>query len=242
MSNKHWSSGPREILEHGIELLQKDTDSSRRLAFLAIDNAVELTVKTFLGLPKRITGLTIGRKQFDEITNSFPKMLELLAEHANARLTEIHIGEIEWFHRLRNELYHNGNGLTVERIKVSAYAGIAVVLFEKLFEEQLSIKGGTGIDLIARYFGAWGALDRVLREWYQRYAGSVLAGANTPRQLAKKGVMDREVAERIEQLRVIRNRLTHDRNEDVPLTITADQIESAKQITEDLRSRLAKES
>src|ERR1700730_17691581 len=42
-----------------FSLLRNDTDVNRRLAMIAIDNAVELTIKTYLGLPKRITGLTI---------------------------------------------------------------------------------------------------------------------------------------------------------------------------------------
>jgi hypothetical protein len=54
--SRPWASGPREILQHGINLLQKDTDTNRRLAMLSIDNAVELMVKTYLGLPKRATG------------------------------------------------------------------------------------------------------------------------------------------------------------------------------------------
>jgi hypothetical protein len=65
-----WASGPGEILQHGINLLQKDTDTNRRLAMLSIDNAVELMIKTYLGLPKRINGLSLSRKEFDEISES----------------------------------------------------------------------------------------------------------------------------------------------------------------------------
>jgi hypothetical protein len=48
-----WASGPGEILRHGLDLLRKDSDTNRRLAMIAIDNAVELMIKTYLGLPKR---------------------------------------------------------------------------------------------------------------------------------------------------------------------------------------------
>lgn len=60
MSASPWASGPGEILQHGLSLLQKDSDVNRRLAMISIDNAVELMVKTFLGLPKRVTGLRRG--------------------------------------------------------------------------------------------------------------------------------------------------------------------------------------
>ena len=61
MAGQPWASGPKEILQHGLSLLHEDNDKNRRLALLSIDNAVELMVKTFLGLPKRITGLSISR-------------------------------------------------------------------------------------------------------------------------------------------------------------------------------------
>ncbi len=50
MPGQPWAAGPREILQHGLSLLHKDSDANRRLALLSIDNAVELTAKTF-GVP-----------------------------------------------------------------------------------------------------------------------------------------------------------------------------------------------
>ena len=68
-----WASGPAEILQHGIDLLQIDSDANRRLAMLAIDNAVELTIKTFLTRPSRVSKLGITRADLNEINESFPK-------------------------------------------------------------------------------------------------------------------------------------------------------------------------
>jgi len=118
-NNASWASGPGEILRHGLHLLRKDNDVNRRLAKISIDNAVELMVKTYLGLPERITGLAISRKEFQEISESFPAMLDALEQHAAPKLNGIDLGEIERYHRLRNQLYHQGNGLTVERDKVA---------------------------------------------------------------------------------------------------------------------------
>src|SRR6266550_4608474 len=113
-----WASGPYEILRHGVSLLTNDSDVNRRLAMLSIDNAVELMIKTYLGLPKRVTGLTLSRREFDEISESFPKLLDTLDQHVSAKLDGIDLGVIDWYHRLRNQLYHEGNGLTVEKDKV----------------------------------------------------------------------------------------------------------------------------
>src|SRR5688572_30044400 len=118
-----WASGPAEILEHGLSLLiEKDSDKNRRLAIISIDNAVELMIKTYLNLPSRITGLKISRKDYAEFSESFPRLLDALEANAAKTLEGIDLGEVEWYHRLRNELYHQGNGLTVERRKVEVYA------------------------------------------------------------------------------------------------------------------------
>lgn len=103
-----WASGPGEILGHGLSLLKKDADANRRLAMLSIDNAVELMLKTYLGLPSRITGKTVTRRDYQEACMSFPALLDAIEHHAPEKLRGVNLAEIEWFHRLRNELYHQG--------------------------------------------------------------------------------------------------------------------------------------
>jgi hypothetical protein len=130
-----WITGPRELLDHGLEHLQGNaTDFDRRIALISIDNAVELMIKTYLSQPSRALGLRIPRKRLEEISGSFPDLLDALEQYGKDRLGEIDLSDIEWFHRLRNELYHAGNGLTVEKQKVTVYAQIAEQLFVNLFE------------------------------------------------------------------------------------------------------------
>ena len=104
-----WVTGPAEILEHGLSLLKTDSDKNRRLAMIAIDNSVELAIKTYLGLPKRITGLLITRKEYAEISESFPRLLDALEKYCEGKLEGLDLGEIEWYHRIRNQLYHQGS-------------------------------------------------------------------------------------------------------------------------------------
>ena len=132
-----WASGPGEILKHGLSLLKKDSDTNRRLAMISIDNAVELMIKTYLGLPSRITGLKIPRNAYQDFSESFPKLLDALEKYASDKINGIDLGEIEWYHRLRNELYHQGNGLTVERDKIEVYSELANLLFVNLFGIRL---------------------------------------------------------------------------------------------------------
>ena len=70
---------------------------------ISIDNAVELAAKTYLGLPRRARGRNgPGRRKLEAASESFPALLDLLDEHASDRLTGIDLGDIEWYHRLRN--------------------------------------------------------------------------------------------------------------------------------------------
>jgi hypothetical protein len=212
-NNAPWASGPGEILQHGLALLRNDSDVNRRLAMIAIDNAVELTIKTYLGLPKRITGLTITRKEFAEISESFPSLLDAIEKHApKDKLTGINLGEIEWYHRLRNELYHQGNGLTVERDKVEVYAELANILFKNLF----------GSDLVHAPKGSQQLLGEFMELWVKLEAGLVsLAHDNTLTGAQGRGpawatdilrqaqFMTSEDRKEFMELRELRNKVVH---------------------------------
>lgn len=130
---------------------------------ISIDNAVELMIKTYLGLPKRITGITLSRRDFENISESFPALLDALELHAPDKLTGIDLGPIEWYHRLRNQLYHQGNGLTVERDKVEIYAQLADTLFQNLFGTKLVQSISSTTDLLAKFLMAWSGFEAELR-------------------------------------------------------------------------------
>jgi hypothetical protein len=155
-----WASGPAEILQHGLDLLDKDSDANRRLAMISIDNAVELIIKTYLGLPKRVNGLKIVRAEYQEFSESFQKLLDAIEKYCKAKLGSLDLGEIEWYHRLRNQLYHQGNGLTVERAKVEIYGQLAVALFENLFGAKLILSSENSHYVLAEFISAWAAFER----------------------------------------------------------------------------------
>lgn len=211
-----WASGPGEILRHGLSLLRTDSDTNRRLAMISIDNAVELMIKTYLGLPKRVTGLTITRKQYTEVSESFPALLDALEQYAPDRLTGIDLGTIEWYHRLRNELYHQGNGLTVERDKVEVYAELANVLFQNLFGVPLVPHVLAPSDLLGDFIQQWVSLERSLNALAERERLKSGRPGPSPRTVLEavrflresRLFSDTEVAE-IESFRRIRNEVLH---------------------------------
>jgi hypothetical protein len=166
---------------------------------LSIDNAVELTIKTYLGLPKRVTGLNIRRKDFDEFSESFPKLLDALEQHAGKKLEGIELSVIDWYHRLRNQLYHEGNGLTVEKDKVIVYAELAQLLFLRLFDFQIEIDKPSTPEIVGNFVTAWSNLYQVLESLAKaRFPSREFRGTNSiiP-ELALKGLVDRKAVDEI---------------------------------------------
>jgi hypothetical protein len=207
-----WASGPGEILRHGLDLLKKDSDTNRRLAMIAVDNAVELMIKTYLGLPKRVNGLTITRKEFQEVAESFPGLLDTLEKYASDKLDGVDLGAIEWYHRLRNELYHQGNGLTVERNKVEIYAELANVLFRNLFGVELVEHRSVRSELVGEFMTAWVELERGLRELASTHSllGTTPSGTlDVMRFFQGTGIIEPHEINEINSLRRIRNEVVH---------------------------------
>ena len=214
MARLPWVSGPGEILQHGLSLLRKDSDVNRRLAMISIDNAVELMIKTYLGLPKRVTRINLSRKEYLEICESFPQLLDTLEQHAANKLNGIDLGEIEWYHRVRNELYHQGNGLTVERDKVKVYAELAKLLFKNLFGLDLQIPESKGTDVLGAFMAAWVKLEQAIgelaiKEGYSKASHRPILPMLAIRELVSQGFVDQITAQEIENLRQIRNKVVH---------------------------------
>ncbi len=217
-----WASGPGEILNHGLELLEKkDSDVYRRIAMISIDNAVELMIKTFLNLPSRISGIQISRKKYAEFSESFPKLLDALEEYAADKIHDIDVGEIEWYHRLRNELYHQGNGLTVERQKVETYSSIAQILFKNLYGFSLleNKKSNKEIDL-EKYLEIWGKFELIIQTRKKNYSPYAKSTIEILQELVEKDYLDKDDLKIISEYRNYRNLLVHSQMtlEDIPLT------------------------
>jgi len=162
--NGPWSEGPKELLQHAVDHLSHDGDFDRRIAMISIDNAVELMIKTYLGLPKRkIKGNRPSRKELEAASSSFPLLLDLLEAYVDDKLTAVSLDEIEWYHRIRNQLYHSGNGITVEAARVQTYLSLAKTMFQNLFETELELAAESSIQKkLGVFLGKWGVFEKEL--------------------------------------------------------------------------------
>ena len=243
MKNHPWVSGPSEILRHGFALLRDDTDVNRRLAMISIDNSVELMIKTYLGLPRRVTGITISRRKYQEVSERFPDLLDALEENAADKLDGIDLGEIEWYHRVRNELYHQGNGLTVERDKVEVYAELARILFQNLFGCQLTVEDSIQTDKLGVHMSNWLTIEQLLNRLalltYKNFQqGSKPNEATIPYFLLRVGTIDKSFASELEEMRMIRNGVVHGQV-DYGSVITEELLQRLENIAQTLRGKIS---
>jgi hypothetical protein len=161
-----WTDGPRELIQHATDHMAVGGDFDRRIAMISVDNAVELMIKTYLGLPERARGFKgPSRRELEAASESFPSLLDLLQTHAANKIAGLGLDDIEWYHRLRNQLYHSGNGITVEVSKVETYLQLAFSLFESLFGFPPEIDRTTVIHTKAgEFLEWWNKLDHGLRK------------------------------------------------------------------------------
>jgi len=201
-----WASGAIELLKHADSHIQLDTAFDSRIAFISIDNSVETSIRTFLSLPEKMSGVKSQKKEIDEAGNSFPKMVELLFKKAGSKLVGLDDGDIEHYHRIRNQLYHNGTGLGVDQRYLAAYRQIASVLLDNLF----------GIKAIPKEHEAtlenlillWNEIESLIHRAFKE--SNVDIGHTFKWEMAmKEGVLESENISQLTELRMIRNTQVH---------------------------------
>ena len=214
MTEKPWTSGPRELLDHAKSHLQSKTAFDCRIAMISIDNAVELAIRTYLGLPRRVRGTDGPPRRELESAQGFPDLLDLLEKYGGDKLSGIELGDIEWYHRLRNTLYHDGNGVTVDPEKVDAYNQVAHLLFQNLFEAAVTPEAEPpATTLLGEFVLKWATLETRIR---------ALAASHLPKRtpeahsaislydgLITKGVVPTNMRRQLEALARIRSSVIH---------------------------------
>lgn len=214
MTARPWTSGPRELLEHARSHLASKTAFDCRIAMISVDNAVELAIRTYLGLPKRVRGSDGPPRRELEAAQGFLDLINLLEKHGGDKLSGIELGDIEWYHRLRNALYHDGNGVTVDPEKVDAYNQIANLLFQNLFEASVSPEAeAPATTLLGEFVLKWATLETRIQ---------ALAATHLPKRtpsahpalslydgLIAKGVAPTSVRRHLEDLARARNAVVH---------------------------------
>lgn len=201
-----WASGAVELLRHADSHISLSSAFDRRIAFISIDNAVETMIRVFLSLPKGKSGVSVPRKELDEAENSFPRLLGLLWTHAKARLTGLDDSDIEHYHRIRNKLYHDGTGLSVDEQYLLAYRQIAAVLLERLF--NIAVVPPTPAATLEHLVGLWNQLEVDLKSKMDA-AGIDRGHTYKWEEGIKQGIFTMDFVSSHTKLRMIRNKQVH---------------------------------
>jgi len=226
-----WASGSLELLKHADSHIQLDTAFDSRIAFISIDNSVETSIRTFLSLPEKISGIKFQRKEVEEAGNSFPKMVDLLFNKSRSKLSGLDDGDIEHYHRIRNKLYHDGTGLSVDRRYLDAYRQIAAVLLNNLFGVKTEPKGlEASLENLILLFNE---VEKLVRKKFED--SGIDTGKTFKWEMAmREGMLDMEDINQLTELRMIRNTQVHSTVE----SIDTKRIELGVSLAENLIKKL----
>jgi hypothetical protein len=204
---KTWAKGAVELLRHADSHIDLSSAFDKRIAFVSIDNCVETCVRTFLGLPATKSGVKVPHADLEAAANSFPRLVDLLFKHAASRLSGVDPGDVEHYHRIRNRLYHEGTGLSVDDQYLAAYRSIAVLFLESLFGVTYAQGPAkeTRLDTLIVNFNR---IERILRERMRR-AGTDDRHTFKWEQAFQAGAVDPALLPALTELRMARNRLAH---------------------------------
>lgn len=151
MSIKPWVHGPLDLLRHGEEHRQLDRDFDRRMALISFDNAIEMAVVTYLDLnPTQRGGRSYPQEDVTYWKRNFHTKLEFIERFAISQDSPMMVqrDEMIYYHSLRNDLYHSGNGTVPARHAVDGARRAALWVVTLLFDVDAETLLREGADLI----------------------------------------------------------------------------------------------
>jgi hypothetical protein len=205
---KTWASGALELLRHADSHLDLDSAFDKRIAFISIDSCVETCIRIFLSLPPAKSGVKVPRTELDAAANSFPKLVELLFGHVGGRLTGLDPYDFEHYHRIRNRLYHEGTGLSVDENHLVAYRSIATILLKNLFNVDVQRFRASEPPRMERLILNWNLIEETVKK-RMRESGADDRGTYKWEAALQAGVLTTEAIELLNEVRMARNRIVH---------------------------------
>lgn len=205
-----WASGASELLRHADSHINLNSAFDKRIAFISIDNCVESIIRTYLSLPQKVSGVKVTKKEIDEAGNSFPKLLSIIFKYAPAKLVGIDEADIEHYHRIRNTLYHNGTGLSVDDEYLIAYRDIAGLILKNLFDVSIT-PSSSDSDSLGKLIINWNTIERYIRK---KLENAGVSGTYKWEEAFVLGLIEPSDVQLLTELRMARNRLVHSKEID----------------------------
>lgn len=124
--DKPWKTTPSKLIALALEFAEQKTDAEQQVAFLLLDVGVETALKTYL---------TVKKQEVKKLM--FAELIKKSENELKQDGIEIPFDKIEYFHKIRNKLYHEGDGVKPTDENLQEYSKIAKALIKTLFEVDI---------------------------------------------------------------------------------------------------------
>ena len=137
-----WQETPTKLIMYAIEMAEKGGEFQSHIAYLLLDVGVETLLKTFLSIDSSISEATTKHEERNKIvkSESFYKITEGVKTAVGDRLDPEFVGQVMYFHNIRNKMYHQGDGVTITQKNLAEYTIFAEELLEELLGVSLKPK------------------------------------------------------------------------------------------------------
>lgn len=137
--NSIWALPSVELMQHAGEHLQREHPRDFRIALLSIDNALDAALSAYLEVVAP-EDPTVASQLPRTPPRVFPERLALVETVAPKVFTQGELMDIEYYHRLRNQLYHQGVGGGADKATAVAYFNLAQRAIEELLGARVEPK------------------------------------------------------------------------------------------------------
>ena len=135
---KPWHLDSFDLLKHAEQHRKDDGDFDRRMALISFDNSIESSIIIYLSLnPIQRKGRSFQKSDVEKWLYNFHTKIgffEHFIVNILGKTMEIGRDEFIYFHGLRNELYHAGNGFVPRLKDIEGIRKAAFGVFSTLFE------------------------------------------------------------------------------------------------------------
>jgi hypothetical protein len=135
---KPWARGPFELLRHAEGHLKAASDFDKRMAFISFDNAIEVSIGTFLQLnPIQRNGKQYKREDVATWQANYHAKLDFFYDQYltdQSVVVKVDRDIVVWSHSLRNQFYHTGGGMAPGEEDLLEVRAAALWIFSLLYD------------------------------------------------------------------------------------------------------------
>jgi hypothetical protein len=134
---RQWESGPFEQLVHAETHYKNGGDFDRRMAVISYDNAIEVSIHTYLNLhPIQRLNREYANADVQRWLSNYHAMISFFVREVTSRQLSHLCDEAEfiWYHRVRNSQYHTGGATVPEGQVLDGIREAAIWVFGTLYD------------------------------------------------------------------------------------------------------------